>query len=58
MPRQLKVVPKEDKPVVQKDLEKEITKLTKAYTKQVKSLGEKYGMILDVKILIEHSTNT
>lgn len=58
MPRQLKVVPKEDKPSVPKDLEKEITKLTKAYTKQVKSLGEKYGMILDVKILVEHSTNT
>lgn len=58
MAGKLKVVPKEDKPSVSKDMEKEVAKLTKDYTKQVKSIGEKYGMILDVKVLIEHTANT
>ena len=38
-----------------KELGKEVTKLTKEYTKQVKSIGAKYGIILDVKVLIESS---
>lgn len=51
----LKVVPQEDKPAAPKELEQEVVKLTKEYTKQVKSAGEKYGMILDIKIFIEHN---
>jgi len=35
------------------ELGKEVTQLTKDYTKQVKSAGKKYGKMLDVKVLIE-----
>ncbi len=54
----LKIVDGDDKASKVKEMEQEVTKITKDYTKQVKSLGKKYGMILDVKVLIEHTTNT
>jgi hypothetical protein len=56
--KELREEPKRANPVVPKKLDTEIVKLTKEYTKQVKSAGEKYGMILDVKVFIEHITST
>lgn len=43
-----------DKDSKLKTMEKEITKSTKKFTKEVQSLGAKYGMILDVKVLINY----
>jgi len=54
MAGKLKLVEKDDgKQEKVNQLGKEITKLTKDYTKQVKSIGVKYGIILDVKVCIE-----
>jgi hypothetical protein len=44
-----------DKDSKLKEMEKEVTKSTKDFTKEVKSIGEKYGMILDVKVLINYT---
>lgn len=56
--KKLELVPDENKPVVPKEMEAEVVKLTKEYTNQVKSVGKKYGMILNVKISIDKSINT
>jgi hypothetical protein len=48
-----------DKDSKLKEMEKEVTKSTKDFTKEVKSIGKKYDMILDVKVLINYkSENT
>jgi len=41
-----------DKDVKVKDLCAKLDKMVKSYTKEIKSEGEKYGIILDVKIAI------
>ena len=48
----LKVVPADDNKGKLKAMGQEISKLTKEYTKQVKSIGKNYGMILDVKVIV------
>lgn len=41
-----------------KELGKEVDKMVKSFTKDLKSTGEKYGKIIDVKIAIEVSSDT
>lgn len=47
----LKLVP-EDNEAKSKALGAELSKMVKLHTKEIKSVGEKYGIILDVKVAI------
>ena len=47
----LKLVP-EDNELKLKELGVELRKMVKLHTKEIKSTGEKYGIILDVKVAI------
>jgi hypothetical protein len=50
--------PARGKGVKSLSLGSEVEKLTKRYTEDVKNIGQKYGKILDVKVLITISDDT